>query len=696
MGFSLVTSYPWWFIVFCLAAGFLYAWLLYRRDGLLKEIPVWLGRTLITCRFLVVSALAFLLLGPMIRHVTREVEKPIVVVALDESQSILNGSDSLKRREQIRNDMETLRNALSDACELKWYGFGDRTREGISYTFRDKLTNFSELYQNLDMRYANRNVGAIILATDGLYNEGASPVYGPARLKIPVYTLGLGDTTVRRDLFISAVNHNKVAFLGNSFPLEVVADARQAAGSRTILTVEEDSVVLATRTLDIPGDVMHQTVPFLLQASAKGMHRYKIRLSRVEAEVTYVNNERDVFIEVLENKQRILVLTTAPNPDVAALRSALESSPNYEVKVANPQTFNGRYSDYSLAILHGLPSAAFPLRTEWEKLRAAGIPLWWILSANTDLQAFSDMNGLLNVSNGNGQLNDVIALPQPSFSLFTLSQEVMEAMAGWPPLKSPFGMYNARKDIYTLANQRIGNVETQLPLLTFGEEQGLKTGVLCGEGLWRWRISDFISNASHRISNEWVSAVVQYLAVREVKSPFRVSSRTSYRENENLVFDASLLNAADKPVNEPEARIVLTNREGKDFPFVMSRTTNAYTLNAGQFPAGNYSYRAEVKLGDQLYVSKGNFSVTALQAETAITVADHQLLRALSSRSGGAFFLPGKTDELAGLIRKNENLKSISYLDRKLDDLVSSPWFFAMLAFLLSLEWFVRKRSGSY
>jgi hypothetical protein len=696
VAFSLVTSYPWWFIVFCLAAGVLYSWLMYRREGLLKEVPLLLGRVLIFSRFLVVSALAFLLLSPMIRKVSREVEKPILILALDQSQSIINSSDSLKRKEQIRKDIELLQNELSGICEVKALAFGDQTREGHDFLFRDKLTDFSDLYSDLDALYANRNVGAIVIASDGLYNEGASPVYGPSRLKVPVYSIGLGDTTIKRDLYISAVTHNKTAFLGNSFPLEVVVDARQASGTRTVLTIEEDSVVLMSRNIEIQGDLMHQSIPFLIQAKTKGMHRYKIRLSRIDGEVTYVNNERDVFIEVLENKQRILVLSSAPHPDLAAIRSALESSPNYEVVVSRPQDFSGRYSDFSLAILHGLPSASYAFRTEWEKLQSAAMSVWWILSSNTDLTAFSEMNSLLKVTNGNGQLNDVLAIPQSTFSLFTLSPAAIEAIPGWPPLKSPFGMYNAKQENAALAFQKIGSVVTQFPLLTFGEAQGIKSAVLCGEGIWRWRISDYNSTSSHLISNEWVGAVVQYLATREVKSPFRVSARNNFRENENLVFDARLVNASDQPVNEPEVRLVISNSEGREFPFTMTRTVNAYALNTSPFPAGNYLYRAEVKLGDQVYSYKGEFSVTALQAETAITIADHQLLRTLAVRSGGAFFLPGQADKLADAIRKNENMKSISYLNRKLEDHVASPWFFALLVFLLSLEWFIRKRSGSY
>lgn len=196
----------------------------------MKEAGTWPGRLLIFSRFLVISLLAFLLLSPMIRTFSREVEKPIVVLAIDDSRSVLNARDSVQRRDQLLKDVEVLRDELGNDYDLRVWSFSDRVKEGFDGQFPGKSTDFSKLYNQLDVQFANRNNGALILATDGLYNEGASPVYGPSQVKVPVFCLALGDTTVRKDVLISAVNHNRIAFLGNAFPLEIAVDARQASG----------------------------------------------------------------------------------------------------------------------------------------------------------------------------------------------------------------------------------------------------------------------------------------------------------------------------------------------------------------------------------------------------------------------------------------------------------------------------------
>ena len=128
----------------------------------------------------------------------------------------------------------------------------------------------------------------------------------------------------------------------------------------------------------------------------------------------------------------------------------------------------------------------------------------------------------------------------------------------------------------------------------------------------------------------------------------------------------------------------------------MSRSENTYTLNAGVFPIGNYKFKAEVKLDDRILSQQGEFSVSALQMETAITIADHQLLNAIAAETGAAVFYPGKTDDLVAAIKKNENLKSISFMHKRLEELLNLPIIFVLIVVLLALEWFIRKRAGSY
>ena len=696
MGFSLITELPFWFSILCLIVGAFYAWLMYRKSSILKDVPVWQARVMAFARFLLVSLLCFLLLGPMIRTIIREVEKPIVVLALDESQSIINSRDSSKLKEYYKTAFESLKDGLKNEYEVRSYAFGDHVRENPDYYFNDKETDFSSFYDAMDVQFANRNVGAIVIASDGLYNEGDNPVYGPTRLKVPVYTIALGDTTIRKDLVISKINNNRIAFLGNSFPLEVILDARQCAGSKATLTIEEDSVQIFSRAVDLSGNNFHASIPVLVDAKKKGIRHYVIRITSLPGEVTYSNNVKDVFIEVVENKQKVLILANAPHPDLGALKNIIETSQNYEVKIDQVNTFDGRLGDYSLVILHNIPSVAQGMNSILEKIKASNISTWFILGPSTNITAFNALETGLSISQSNDKLNETLPVLAPEFSLFTISDGLKHEIGNWPPLKTPFGIYSTNSNIYPLLYQKIGSVATKQPLLFFSENAGRKTAVLAGEGIWKWRLADFNANNKNDLSTELVSKVVQYLSVKENRSPFRVLAKTNFRENEALIFDAELYNQSDQLVNDPEAKLTISNNSGKQFLYTFTRTEKAYTLNAGMFPVGNYHFKAEVKLGDKLYAQQGEFSVSSLQLESSNTVADHQLLNTLATRSGAAMFAPSAINDLLKTLKQRDDLKSVSYSHKKLKDLINIPWIFVLLISLLSLEWFLRKRAGSY
>ena len=55
---------------------------------------------------------------------------------------------------------------------------------------------------------------------------------------------------------------------------------------------------------------------------------------------------------------------------------------------------------------------------------------------------------------------------------------------------------------------------------------------------------------------------------------------------------------------------------------------------------------------------------------------------------------PSDMKGLAAKIRGNELIKTISYEDRKYEELVSLKILFFLILALLSAEWFLRKRNG--
>jgi hypothetical protein len=92
---ELLTDQPFWYLLLCAGIGASYAFLLYRKDTLLNEVKTWVKGIMAFFRFITIGFLCFLLLSPFLKIINRHIEKPIIVFAQDNSESIGTTKDSL-------------------------------------------------------------------------------------------------------------------------------------------------------------------------------------------------------------------------------------------------------------------------------------------------------------------------------------------------------------------------------------------------------------------------------------------------------------------------------------------------------------------------------------------------------------------------------------------------------------------------
>ncbi|MBU0489232.1 MAG: hypothetical protein KKD31_14900, partial [Bacteroidetes bacterium] len=165
MGIDIVTGLPIWLVIFCVGLGVAYSWFLYRKDKALAELSVWLVRFLATFRFLVVFILSFLLLNPMIRHTVKEVEKPLIFIACDNSSSVISLPDSNYYKTELPVKLGELRTQLADQFETVFYTFGSSLKKAETPDYSEKTTDISSVFSEFTKIYGSPKSGAIIIAT---------------------------------------------------------------------------------------------------------------------------------------------------------------------------------------------------------------------------------------------------------------------------------------------------------------------------------------------------------------------------------------------------------------------------------------------------------------------------------------------------------------------------------------------------
>ena len=697
---SIRFLYSEWWIIACMAIGLIYALVLYFRDRSFRDRSDRLNGLLGVFRFLTVSALAILLLEPFLKSIEIQTKKPIVILAQDQSESVRAEMDEANLA-AYKEEFGLLKKTLKEQYEVKEYAFGSEVREGVNFDFSDKVSNLSEALNGIYDLHSNQNLGAIVLATDGIYNEGSNPIYAGTQLAVPIYAVALGDTTAKKDLIIKRVFHNRIAYLGDKFSVQVDISAKNCMGANTKLTVYRvqngDTQKLVERQVNIDRDDFFKMEEVILDAENVGVQRYRIYINQINGEEVTANNSKDIFIDVLDARQKVLIVANAPHPDLTALKQTINSNKNYEAEVSYINKLKNKIEDYDFVILHQLPSLVNDALGVINHLKKNKIPHLFIVGTQTSLLRFNVAQNLITIQGDGKNTDEVQARIAPNFNLFTLSEEVNNRVNDFVPLIAPFGEYELGANTQTLLYQRIGKIDTEKPLLVFGEEDGIKRGVLAGEGVWKWRLFNYLQDQNHEVFDEVIGKSVQYVSLKEDKRRFRVSlAKNIFKENEAIFFDAELYNSSYELINEPDVSLVITNEEGNDFRFTFNKTDNAYTINAGIFPVGNYTFRSSVFYGGEQLTYQGQFSIQPIQLEIYETTANHNLLKVLSDKFGGKLIYPGQVNTIANFMAEQKTIVPVIYESSKTQSVINLRWIFFLLLTLLTVEWFLRRYFGAY
>lgn len=680
-----------WWLPAGLLLGLAYAWLMYRKP---VDLSKNLRYILAAIRAVTVFFITVLLISPLVKSVKYEPQKPLVLIAQDNSSSINTFKPAGFNPSAFIDDLAKLKQELGDKYDVQEFSFDKELHPGLSKNFGGEQTDIAGALHQLNDRFTNQNIGALILATDGLYNQGNDPQYEARNIKTSIYTIALGDTTAKRDLLIGNVNYNKTAFLGNDFVIEVLATAYQSKGENMNLSVTEDGKQVYAQSIPVTGADFKKIIPIKLNAARKGLRKYNISIAPVKNELSIQNNTETIYVEVLDARQKVLLLYNGPHPDLTVVKQAIETNKNFEVKASSlADAVTIKPADYSLLILYQLSAGEYPSVKSF--MAKSKMPVWYIIGSQSNLQLINSEQNVVHISAGRAETQEVMPLPTNDFTAFTLSDSARKKIAAFPPLIAPFGSYGTAAGTSVLLKQKIGAVATTYPLLAFGDEAGRRISVLTGEGIWRWQLSEFQNYGNRNATDELLSQTVQYLTANTNRQRFRVyPARNVFDEGENVILNAELYNDALELINTPDVKIELKSAAGKNYSFLFTRTGQSYQLDAGTLPIGEYTYSASTQTGKQEFKASGQFTIKPLNLETRQSAANHALLNALAKQSGGQMIRPSQISQLAEQIRKNENIKTVVYEDKHYSDLIDMKWLFGLILLLLSTEWFLRKREG--
>lgn len=690
--FRIITTYSPWLILVCLLVGGLYAWLLYTRNSPWSKH---VNYGLAFLRFLVVSMLSFLLLGPLVRYISNDTLKPTIVFAIDNSQSVSLFSDTA----QLQQAQDNLQNILLKLQD-KGYNTAIRTLSELQppkdlgqVKFREEKTNLSQLLSQVNNDFEQENLTGVVLLSDGIVNQGSSPTY--ANYNYTIFPVAVGDTVPKKDIILSSLRYNKVSYSGNRFPLEVELEHQGFGGVNATVLLKENGKTIDRRTTVLPQNRTVVQVPFQVMANGVGKRHYEVEVVPQQGEFTTLNNSKHAYIDIVKGKIKILVAAAAPHPDIKALRAAIESNENYETTLFIPGLNSLKQQDYDIAVLHQLPGRTPGGEAALNLVRQKNLPALYILGPQSDINAFNNLRAGVRV-NSNGQTDEVIGSVNASFKTFTIATEAAERLRQYPPASVPYGNYQLTPNTEVILYQQVGRVRTDKPLLTVQTTGDKRTATLLAAGTWQWRLTEAANQEDALVYDKLITNLIQLLSAPRNKKRLNVyPTQTEYTSSDEIRFITETYNEALEQVYGQSITLRIKGENDSVRTFNFSNSENQEGVNVGSLAGGRYTYTATANINGALQQDKGEFIVEEMKLEALNAVADHNLLYQLASNTGSRLYYPTQLQQLEEDLLQAD-FKELITSQEELNDLVDLKWLFFVLLFLISTEWFVRKYNGSY
>ncbi|MEO0473364.1 MAG: hypothetical protein AAF206_27380, partial [Bacteroidota bacterium] len=673
------THSPAYLILIVLLAGGL-TFLMYRQSSDL--LPRAIRYLLSAFRFVILSLIGLLLLEPLINSLSKLSFPPIVAVVQDNSESLVVQQDSAF----VRNEYPQLLKSFQASFEGEEYvldGFAfdrelKRDLQADSLRFDQTGTNISSALKGVRDLYQNQNLGAIVLLTDGIATAGINPLYTVENLKTPVFTVLVGDTTTQKDIQIKEVLFNEIAYLENDMPIRVKLASTGFEQANIKVSILQGKKVLDAKSLRLGKDKNNGEVNFLIRPEEVGVQRYVISVSRLDGEITYRNNVRSIFVNVLETRVKIALFAGSPHPDLGALEQAFARDKSYEVNkfvLKQPGTFyrnpeNENLEDFDLFILHNFPQSSrdqVMVEKITEVVKKEKKPVIFFVGTFTDLPTMAPLYDYMAITPKgiSPKTQEVIANFSPEYerhSTFTFDEGWLQWANNAPPIYRNQSNWEAKSSAEVYATAKIKNIALDYPVLALQNQLGRKNMTFLGENFWRMRAHSFVEGNDFERFDAWLFNNIKWLIVSDDKRKFRVDpAKRIFSGGEPVSFKGQVYDDSYNPIQGVDIKLTLTSPDGKDNDYYLNETGQAqYFLELFNLEEGTYSYRAEGKKNEiKVGTDRGQFSIGRSNIEHFQLQANRDLMEQIALRTGGSFTYARDLPELADAIKALPGLKPV-------------------------------------
>ncbi len=561
---NLSLAYPGVYLFLALLLIAAYSYYVYRYT--IPQIDKYKKILLTSLRVLALLILCLILFEPILNLSRKLILEPNNLIFIDNSRSIKidDGTERASTIKQILNDFS----GSASAGNLSFYEFGNSVRsisvDSLDYVnFSDGATDIQEIFNYT--KNSDKNIASVTLISDGVITSGANPYYDAVNIGIPVFTIGIGDTTQRKDVELKKVLHND--FIYTETPTNIIATIsnNRFAGETVKATFYEDNKFISQQNL-VLSNAGIQNISFDYIPQNSDEKKLSIELSSLKDEFTTANNKQVFYVNVLSNKIKVIILASTPSTDLSFIKNALTRDENIEV-YSIVQISGDKFLDKlnyqkldsaDVLFLIGFPSDQTPeelLSRVFSKIKDSKTPYFVTLSSGISLNRLSKLGNDLpfTFSQGLAGFREVqpFILPEQSSNpiLQYSDKNPPDIWNNLPPVLQPGSIFSARIESKTLAQINVNNSIVKSPLILSNNFSGKRSIAVLAKDIWKWKLQ--LAPKGLDVFDNFIVNSLRWLRASEEQKLVKIkTSKKIFSQGERIEFFGEVLDESLNPVSD--------------------------------------------------------------------------------------------------------------------------------------------------
>jgi len=677
-------------------------------------------RLLLTLRLLVFLLLILLIGGPVLSMRWIAEEQPSVLVLVDNSLSMTLRDGANERSSIVRRVLDDeVFTALRSRDRLRAVRF-DRTSIPLerltpdSLTFTGAVTDLAAAFRKAKEIASNDHIRAVVLVSDGNATQGPTPLYEAEALGLPVFTIGIGDTSAKKDVQVRSILTNETAYARTQIPFRITIRSAGYGGERIDVVLRRRDSIVAREAITLQPGIRDYTLVLNAVPAAGGREFYTAEIAPLAGEATTANNRSSVTVRVLRSKMRLMIIAGGPNPDVAFIRRVLDADENIDVRAFTENAAGAflegdptdpKESAVDALVLIGYPRSFSDRRViSWIRTQAEeGAGLFFILGRTVDPAALSMLTSVLPFTLERPRTEEMqvfASIPdaKAGHELLTTGGDGASS-EGWKRLAPVFRWqsgFAAKPEADVLAQVRVGSTTLTEPMIVVRNVNRRRSLAVAGYGIWRWQMLADPTTETRDLFRTFVERSVRWLTTKEDDRRVRVEpEREIFSSAEQVTMVAQVYDEAFRPVERATVRVQISGQGISRELECADEGNGQYIGVAEPIPEGIYSYTATATSGKIVHgEDRGTVRVGAVAVEFLETAMNKSLLQQLAKRTGGAHYDAGDMRGFADAVVGVPGFVPRERRESKDVELWNLEWMLAALVGLVVAEWVIRKRKG--